>query len=259
MPTWRTDDNTLINYEEHGASSSGGPQKEALLLLPGLLGSISVQWQPFLEPLSRRYHVVLMDLRGHGRSENAEMSLNPQRMVQDISGLLDALELDRVHIAGYSMGGYLGLMLALNEPQRVSTLLMHATKFYWTEKAVENTREQFDPDRMAEKVPVYADQLAREHGSRWRSLVRQAADLVAYLGKQGLTEEMVKRLQIPTLVSVGDRDELVVLPEAVRFSMLLPNGSLLVLPGVRHPFASITVNLLLTAMSNFHMDNARRR
>lgn len=248
MATWTADDGTLINFEVHGE----GPGKESLLLLPGLLGAISSQWRPFLAPLSSHYRVILPDLRGHGRSENREPNLRPERMLQDLVGLLDHLEVHMLHVAGYSLGGYLGLMLYLNQPRRVHTLLMHATKFYWTQDAVKKMREQLDPDTMAQKVPGYATQLAQDHGSRWRLLVRQAGDLTAMLAERGITEGMASRVQMPVLVSVGDRDELVPLPEAYKLSTVLPEGQLLVLPRTRHPLNSVALVPLLPMMQAFH-------
>lgn len=251
MATWRADDDTLIYYEQYGSDS----RSPALLLLPGLLGAISSQWRPFIDPLATSYRVVLMDLRGHGRSENSQMHLEPQRLVQDMSGLLDFLEIETVHVAGYSLGGYLGLMLSLSQPKRVQTLMMHATKFYWTGDAVEKMHQQLDPEKLAEAAPAYADQLAREHGSRWRPLARQAADLVGLLAEEGVTDQMARRVQIPVLVSVGDRDELVPLPEAARLSRILPGGALLVLPRARHPLKSVPAALMLSAMVNFHQNS----
>ena len=135
MPVWTADDDTAINYEVHGAAHG-----ETLLLLPGLLGSLG-QWQRFIQPLSAGFRVILMDLRGHGRSENKQPALEPARMAQDIAGLLDHLGVEQVHVAGYSLGGYLGLMLHLSQPRRVCTLLLHATKFYWSGEAVARMRQ----------------------------------------------------------------------------------------------------------------------
>jgi pimeloyl-ACP methyl ester carboxylesterase len=180
-------------------------------------------------------------------------------MTQDILGLVDFLKAETFHVAGYSLGGYLGLMLALNQPRRVVTLLMHATKFYWTKEAVANMRTQLNPDTMSRKVPAYANQLAQEHGgSHWRVLVRQAADLVSYLSENGITEGMAGHAQCASLVSLGDRDELVSLPEAQRLSRVLPNGDLIVLPGVRHPFQSIREVPLLPMMQVFHQTTLKR-
>jgi pimeloyl-ACP methyl ester carboxylesterase len=247
MAIWKADDNSSISYEVHG-----NRQAPTLLLLPGLLGATN-QWQRFLPALVADFRLILVDLRGHGRSENRATTLEPEQMVQDIAGLLDHLGINEIHIAGYSLGGYLGLMLHLNQPRRVPTLLMHATKFYWNEEAISRMRRQLDPDTLAEKVPSYATQRATDHGAiRWRNLVRQAADLVAQLGQSGLTEGMAHRAQIPVLVSVGDRDELIPLAEAQRLSRVFPNGKLLVLPGVQHPLASVPAVPLLPVMQTFH-------
>ncbi len=59
-------------------------------------------------------------------------------------------------------------------------------------------------------------------------------------------------MQTPTLISVGDRDELVPLNEAQRLSRTLPHGSLIVLPGVRHPFQTLHPIPLLPMMQEFH-------
>lgn len=257
MAFWNADDGTTINFNVYGESASGN---ETLFLLPGLLGSIGNQWRSFIGPLSRNFRVVVMDLRGHGRSENKAPALEPEIMASDILGLANHLQAETFHITGYSLGGYLGLMLALQQPRRVSTLLMHATKFYWTKEAVANMRLQLDPDTMSQKVPGYANQLAQEHGgSHWRVLVRQAADLVGYLSQKGVTEGMAAHTQCPCLVSVGDRDELVSLPEAQRLSRVLPKGELIVLPGVRHPFQSVREVPLLPMMQAFHKTSEVRR
>jgi pimeloyl-ACP methyl ester carboxylesterase len=181
------------------------------------------------------------------------LDLLPDQTIQDLLGLLDHIGTTSVHVAGYDMGGYLGLMLTLHQPNRVRTLQMLATKFYWNPAAVSNIREQLNPDLIVEKTPNYASRLAEEHGAgRWRQLVRQAGDLVAYLGEQGITENMLRTAQCPVLVSVGDRDELVPVQEAFLLSRALPNASLLVLPQVRHPFQSMNLNPLLPVMQDFH-------
>ncbi len=247
MSTWTAEDGTVINYRVMGSK-----QQPALLLLPGLLGSIQTQWPSFAEVLAQDYYVLLMDLRGHGRSTNETAELRPDPMVQDILGLLDHLQIGQVHVAGYSLGGYLGLILAQNQPRRVGSLVMHATKFYWTKDTAVQMRQQLDPDKMAEKVPVYADQLVQAHGGRhWRDLVRQAADLVSWLVDNGLAEKMVANIQTRVLVSVGDRDELIPLNEAYRLSRALLNGELLTLPGVRHPFQTIRRIPLLPMMQHY--------
>ncbi|PID84622.1 MAG: hypothetical protein CSA11_11180 [Chloroflexi bacterium] len=249
MSTWTAGDGTHIFYEVYGTDT----KKEILLLLPGLLGSINKQWKSFIRPLSENYRLLLMDLRSHGHSGNNAQDLQPDHMLQDITGLLSYLNAPALHVAGYSIGGYLGLMLAATQRRRVKTLLVHGTKFYWTKEAANQMRAQLEPDEIAQKAPAYANQLVQEHGARhWRILMRQAAGLINTLVSHGLTEGDVRSIKIPTLVSVGDRDEIVHLNEAQRLSRMLPVGSLLVLPNVHHSFQTIHPVPLLPMMKEFH-------
>lgn len=252
MTTWTASDGSEINYEQYGSPDANKPY---LLLLPGLLGAISSQWRPFLKPLSEQYQLLLVDLRGHGRSQNNAPTLDVNQMVEDMVGLLSSLNIERIHVAGYSLGGYLGLMLAMNQPRLVASLLMHGTKFFWTAESAAKMQQQLDPDVMAEKVPSYADQLVKDHGGRqWRILVRQAAALIFGLVENGIVERQLKNVQTPVLVSVGDRDELVLLPEAFRLSRALPKGQLLVLPNTRHPLQTVHLVPLLPMMQTFHQE-----
>lgn len=249
MAFWQAEDGSLIYFEVHGKQGDKG----ALLLLPGLLGSTAGHWQNFITPLADDYLVLLADWRGHGRSENKQLDLLPEQIVQDLAGLLDHIGVAGVHLAGYDLGGYLGLMLKLRHSHRVLSLQMLATKFYWESTAVSSVREQLDPDLIVKNSPNYATHLAEEHGAaRWRQLVRQAGDLIAYLGENGITEQMLKTVKGPVMVAVGDRDELVPVQEAFVLSRALPEASLFVIPQGRHPFQSINRNPLLAVMRDFH-------
>ncbi len=248
MSKWMADDGTLINYMVYGAR----PGKESVLLLHGLLGSIETHWKEFIDPLAFKFQVVQVDLRGHGWSDNTAMTLDSDRMMCDIEGLLDFLQIESTHVAGYDFGGYLGLKLHLNQPERVKSLVMHGTKFYWPDYTTKRMMKNLNPDLMSEKVPGYANQLVVEHGAgRWRSLVRQAADLIAYISSNGMTEHMARYANCPTLISVGDRDEMIPVEEALRLSCLFEKGALPVLPGVSHSFHAASVQALLPPLLAF--------
>ncbi|MCA9997782.1 MAG: alpha/beta fold hydrolase [Anaerolineales bacterium] len=245
---WIADDGTTIYYELYGDE-----RLPALLLLPGLLGTISRQWQPFVQPLSAHFRLLLLDLRGHGRSTNNATDLRPDRMVQDVVGLVDGLGLTAVSLSGYDFGGYLALQFALTQPRRVTTLHLHATKFYWTDETASQMRQQLDPETLVTTAPSYADQLVIDHGSRrWRDLLRQSAALIAQQASSGIREQQLQQLPCPALVSVGDRDEMVSLPETYRLSRAFRRGGLFVLPGVHHPIHNLTLVPMLPMLQTFH-------
>lgn len=249
MTKWTASDGSEINFTVYGMES----QPKTLLLLPGLLGSMNSQWHNFIRPLAPDFRIVTLDLRGHGRSQNNAPILTLDQFLQDIKGLLDFLQIESFHVAGYDLGGYLGLMLALSQSRRVETLLMLATKFYWTDKAAAKMKAQLEPETMSQQAPAYADQLVQEHGARqWRVLMRHAGDIIVHLSENGLTDRMAAQVQCPVLVCVGDRDRLVSLEECHRISKAIPRGELLVLPGVSHPFRSVRKVPLLPMMHYFH-------
>ena len=249
MTKWTASDGSEINFNVYGTET----QPKTLLLLPGLLGSMSSQWRSFIRPLAPDFRIVTLDLRGHGRSQNNAPTLTLDQFLQDIKGLLDFLQIESFHVAGYDFGGYLGLMLALSQSRRVETLLMLATKFYWTEKAAAKMQAQLEPDVMSQQAPAYADRLVQDHGARqWRVLMRQAGDIIVHLSENGLTDRMAAQTQCPVLVCVGDRDKLITLEEAHRMSKVFPHGELLVLPGVSHPFRTVREIPLLPMMQYFH-------
>lgn len=248
MPFFTASDNTQLYYEEHGNSAH-----PPLLLLPGLLGSLAVQWHSSIPVFAETYRVIAMDLRGHGQSGNAKTVLRLHDMVQDMQELLDALAISSVHIGGYSLGGYLGLLLHLQQPNRVQTLLMHATKFYWNDRIIAGMKKQMQPEGIKNKVPHYAAQLAREHGEeQWERVLAQAAEMLDHMTELGVTETQAAAATCPVLVSAGNRDELIPIEELVALSRAIPSAELFILPGVRHPFPSIPQNVLIPAMQNFH-------
>jgi len=252
MHKWEAGDGSLIHYEIYGVTDTPKP---VLLLLPGLLGAIANQWRGFIRPLAEQFQLILVDFRGHGRSTNNAVELSLSLLLQDVVGLLDHLQVGRIHVAGYSLGGYCGLLLARNDPGRVAALTAHGVKFYWNRDSVQKMQAQLDPTTIAQRVPGYADQLVKDHGARdWRGLVRQSGILVQEMFANGLKEKHLDGVRSPALVSVGARDELVTLPEAQRLSTMLPQGQLLVLPGVHHPFHTIPYMPLIPMMLHFHQE-----
>jgi 3-oxoadipate enol-lactonase len=103
------------------------PWKDApiLLLLHAAMGSAR-RYYAWVPPLSRHYRVVRMDLRGHGNSQvrSADRELALDRLVGDVTELMDHLSCTSAHIVGNSAGGYLGQQLAMNHGERVHSLML---------------------------------------------------------------------------------------------------------------------------------------
>ncbi|WP_407569639.1 alpha/beta fold hydrolase [Deinococcus altitudinis] len=116
-------DLTVNGIRLHVTEEGAGPP---LLLLHGLSANAAMM-EPEITGLARSFRVTAPDLRGHGRSDRpAAYTLNDH--VQDLLGLLGALNLDRVAVLGVSMGSYIAQALTIAAPERVSALVLVVTK-----------------------------------------------------------------------------------------------------------------------------------
>jgi 3-oxoadipate enol-lactonase len=97
-----------------------------VVLIHGLAGDLSA-WRPHVDVLRDRYRVVAFDNRGAGRSTQREEPVTTELMARDTLRLMDALDIERAHIVGRSMGGAIAQHMALLEPARVHSLALCAS------------------------------------------------------------------------------------------------------------------------------------
>ncbi len=101
-------------------------QGEPVLLLHG--GVMSWEsWAVQIPRLYRRYQVIAMDLRGHGRTTLGDAPLDYRRLAKDAVSLLDNLGRGPAHVVGWSDGGCAGLAIALERPDMVRSLILIGT------------------------------------------------------------------------------------------------------------------------------------
>lgn len=95
------------------------------LLLHGFSGSAR-SWEALAPDLSDRLRLLAVDLIGHGHSDAPVRAdrYRPEHAVSDLAALLDALEVSRAHVVGYSLGGRLALRFAVDAPERVGALVV---------------------------------------------------------------------------------------------------------------------------------------
>lgn len=110
----------ILFHRKHEAVP--GQDKPVLVVLHGLYGQQG-NWATHARTLAGDFTVYALDARNHGQSAHAD-SMRLDEMAQDVSDTLDALGLQRVHLLGHSMGGKIAMLLALQQPQRVLSLLV---------------------------------------------------------------------------------------------------------------------------------------
>jgi pimeloyl-ACP methyl ester carboxylesterase len=221
-----------------------------LLLLHGALGHNDI-FKPYLNTLSQYFTVHTPLFSGHGDQELPADGINIKKYTQELSEYCKVNNLADVSIFGHSMGGYVALCYAMENPENVNSIITLGTKFDWTEEQALKESKMLNPDVILEKIPQYAQLLESQHGAKWKKLLPAIADLMIDLGKNPPLENNLAAIQIPAQIMVGDKDNMVTIEESVRVYRSLPNAKLAVLPDTKHPMDKVRPDLLLNLIKDF--------
>jgi len=157
-----------LDYRLHG------PEGAPVVVLSSSLGTTQELWERQLPDLTKRFRVLTYDHPGHGSSSLSELPCTVESLADGLLALLDEVAVERVSLCGISLGGMVGMALALAAPERVERLVLACTSAYigppegWAERARIVRTEGID---------AIADTVV----DRWftRSLAREEPETVA--------------------------------------------------------------------------------
>jgi pimeloyl-ACP methyl ester carboxylesterase len=209
-------------YEVHG---SGRP----LVLLHGSMG-----WATVHPILAKGRQVIAVELQGHGHTGDVDRPLSYEQMAEDTAALLDQLKIEQADVFGYSMGGTVGLALAIKHPKLVRKLAINGSHYSRMEDAYEPTAfrlfKSLPPDFAPPPLKGPYDKVAPDP-TKWPTLVAKIKQMG--LEFKGIGPAEMKSIKAPVLVTLGDRDGVRV-EHAVEMFRLLPSAQLAILPGADH-------------------------
>lgn len=232
----------IMYYEEAG---SGDP----LVLVMGLGGDLQA-WALQVPALASHFRVITFDNRGAGRTSAPDRPYSIAGMADDLGRLLDHLGIEKAHILGFSMGGYIAQEFALKYPARVDRLILLATAAHidgygknvvqgWMDiRRSSMSREQivrltgcwlYGPELLDDEARferAVQNSLANPYLQLDHAFIRQAQAVLAFD-----TRDRLATLKQQTLVVVGEDDILVPKRNSESLAKLLPNAALKVLPG----------------------------
>jgi pimeloyl-ACP methyl ester carboxylesterase len=242
--------NASINGETIAYEISG--QGEPLVLIHGWSLNANM-WQPQMTALRQKFQVIKYDRRGFGKSSGGE---DITWDAEDLKALLDRLNIRKAHVLGMSQGGRVALQFARRNPERVLSLMLHGSpppdgfgvpftgpdrpRFEeWTvlakEQGLDAFRKSWAAHPLTEVPAGNADArrrvdalLAEYHGTRFLKPVQPSGPVPA------ITMDDLSRINVPTLVLIGDREVPYLQIVARALAYTIPNARLTIVPGGGH-------------------------
>jgi len=232
------------------ASGSGNP----VLLLHGA-GKGGIQWYTVIGPLSREFSVIAPDIVGYGESDKPSASYDREFFVNWLCEFVDALNLDRIDLVGTSQGGAIALQFALENPERVSRLVLVNSaglgevaqnvpvavklRMMWHELFPSSASSEWFLRRHALFNAENVDQGMLELEEYGRAVLRMPGGRRAFWQGRGRAVEampvdQLKRIMNPTLLIWGEEDCTFPLSSAVVASELLSNARVEVISKAGH-------------------------
>lgn len=224
---------------------------EPLVLVHGL-GDDHRAWRRVLPALCLTNRVILYDFRGHGQTSAGRPDGTLAQLSADLVALMDALDLQRANLVGFSLGGTIVMRTAIDQPARVDHLVpvatssrvgrsaaeWYATRAEMVRSGAPELRQTLEQDTR----DVYSN-APDEFEAGWLIRSQSTADPTGYgnacAAMAGLNEHPLDpdlgRIQAPTLVVAGDRDQLCPPRAAEIIQSGLPGCQLQVISGVGHP------------------------
>jgi pimeloyl-ACP methyl ester carboxylesterase len=240
-----------LYYEDHG---SGAP----IIFVHEFAGDVR-SWAPQIHGLSRRFRCIAFNARGYPPSSVPEMESDYgyEKAVDDVRIVMDTCKLDSAHIVGLSMGGYAAMSFAITHPARTRSAVIAAAgsgsdpegrPAYLEESA--QLADRLEQLGMVEGIAKYAHSPSREplkekdplgfaeflRNFSEHSAKGSARTLRGFqIGRPTIYswDSELKRMQVPALIIVGDRDAACVRPSFFLRNRL-PNSRLAVMPNTGH-------------------------
>ena len=230
-----------LDYRLHG------PEGAHVVVLSSSLGTTQELWSRQLPELEQRFRVLTYDHPGHGASELPEDASTVERFADGLLGLLDELRLRRVSLCGVSLGGMVGMALALDAPERVERLVLACTSAHtgprdrWAERSriVRTEGMQAILDSVVRRwfTPAFEHEEPETVG-RFRAMLAATppegyARCCQAIGTWD-ARERISAIAVPVLVVAGADDSALPVEHAELIASRIPGARLVILERAAH-------------------------
>ncbi|NLE06171.1 MAG: alpha/beta hydrolase [Crenarchaeota archaeon] len=142
-----------LNYEDKG---KGVP----LVLIHGASDSLKL-WEPLTSTkLSERYRIIAIDVRGHGKSTKPNQAYSIEQFSKDLKYLLEKLRIKKANLLGFSMGSAIAMQFALENPEKVTSLVL-LSAFSYVDQNLETILRKLEENLVKEEYFAFLDELIK--------------------------------------------------------------------------------------------------
>jgi pimeloyl-ACP methyl ester carboxylesterase len=223
-PSYAKAEQAKIAYWEIGA---GDP----ILLVHGFLGR-ATSWSNYIDEMSKKNKLILVDLRDHGFSTNEKKSYTNIDAASDLIAVLDDIGIDSVDAVGFSAGAMAVLNMAVSFPGRLKSMALIGGFIQTSDNSVK-LFQSFHPDSLDQSM---IDGIASNHERG----ELQAKKLLGHLQEfsketdRQFSNTQLTSIKAPTLIITGDRDLAIPFDQSVELYQSIPNSYFMVFPNTGH-------------------------
>lgn len=214
-----TDDGVRLAYR------LDGDDDKPVLMLSNSIATTMDMWQGQVPALSKHFRVLRHDTRGHGASGVPDDGWSLDRLGRDVIELLDALNIERVHFLGLSLGGIIGQWLGTYTPERIDRLVLAAPDM--TESANMFLANWFPTWMLEAQAPIVEE---------FRAMVMNTERKGVAGGYAVVRDVDLRRsntlISRPTLVIAGQYDTVTLASHGERIVEAIAGARLVLLPAV---------------------------
>ncbi len=223
-----------------------------IILLHGAIGAKD-QLEPLAVELKQQgYTVFTLSFSGHGQTPFAT-NFGIEQFALELEQFITVNHLQQPTVFGYSMGGYVALYLAKQQPTLLGNIITLGTKFEWSPEISAKETKMLDSKTILEKVPKFAEALQKRHGHDWELLLQKTAEMMIELGnKNTLSLNDFASIENKVLIGLADKDNMVTLEETTTVYKQLKNGAMYMLPNTKHPIETVDSKLLAELVTRFN-------
>jgi pimeloyl-ACP methyl ester carboxylesterase len=211
-----THDGVRLYYEVYGTG-------EPLLLVHGNGSSIG-ELKAQINYFRKRYRVIVMDSRDHGKSDDSLDDISYEKMTEDLAALLDHLQIGSAYVLGWSDGGIEALLLGIRHPAKIKKIAAMAANLNPSEQAIY-------PEVIALAKSMMDSVPAAERGTLAGKRELKVTQML--LDQPHIEPNALEAIAAPTLVLASDHD-LIRDEHTVEIFHHIPNSQLCIFPNATH-------------------------